>query len=67
MHYIFRNFSFTVMMENVSIYDLNETVSDFASLCDEKCDGIFSAAMSEDMKGKMRVIIFASEREPAEC
>lgn len=54
-------------MENVSIYDLNETVSDFESLCDEKCDGIFSAAMSEDMKGKMRVIIFASEREPAEC
>ena len=54
-------------MENVSIYDLNETVSDFESLCDEKCDGIFSAAISEDMKGKMRAVILASEREPAEC
>ena len=54
-------------MENVSIYDLSETIDDFSSLCDENCDGIFSAAISEDMKGKMRVIIFASEREPAEC
>ena len=54
-------------MENVSIYDLNETIDDFASLCDENCDGIFSAAISEDMKGKMRVVILAAEREPSEC
>ncbi len=53
--------------EEINIYDLNETASDFASLCDENCDGIFNAAISEDMKGKMRVIILASEREPSEC
>ena len=54
-------------MENVFIYDLSETIDDFSSLCDENCDGIFSAAISEDMKGKMRVVILAAEREPSEC
>ena len=53
--------------EEISIYDLNEKVSDFESLCDENCQSLFSAAMSEDMNGKMRVVILASEREPSEC